>query len=351
MKKFASLVAAFGLICTFLFTGCANNSDGKSDVKDSTVVFQYGDNIVTKAEVYIYINTIKERYESQYGSDVWALSLPEDSNGEISMVDLTRQEVVDEIIKVKTLYAHAKDYDITLTEKETSDIADDAKKFYDGLTDNDKSSMDMTLDKVSQVMTENVIAKKVEEKILENSPVEISDEQARETTFYDMYFECYNIDDDGTIVPYDSDKKRQQYEQALSACSTLSTTASDSGIDLDSIEKLAEYYKLEHAKEQTLTPEEILEMYGEDIYNLLYSMKNGDYSTVVESEYGYHVFLMIALTDADATAMKKEQMTVDAIEDQLADTIDGWKKAIDEDFIYPDSVDMSVYDTISIVTD
>ncbi|MBQ8914429.1 MAG: SurA N-terminal domain-containing protein, partial [Lachnospiraceae bacterium] len=258
MKKFASLVAAFGLICTFLFTGCANNSDGKSDVKDSTVVFQYGDNIVTKAEVYIYINTIKERYESQYGSDVWALSLPEDSNGEISMVDLTRQEVVDEIIKVKTLYAHAKDYDITLTEKETSDIADDAKKFYDGLTDNDKSSMDMTLDKVSQVMTENVIAKKVEEKILENSPVEISDEQARETTFYDMYFECYNIDDDGTIVPYDSDKKRQQYEQALSACSTLSTTASDSGIDLDSIEKLAEYYKLEHAKEQTLTPEEIL---------------------------------------------------------------------------------------------
>ena len=66
MKKFASLVAAFGLICTFLFTGCANNSDGKSDVKDSTVVFQYGDNIVTKAEVYIYINTIKERYESQY---------------------------------------------------------------------------------------------------------------------------------------------------------------------------------------------------------------------------------------------------------------------------------------------
>ena len=39
-------------------------------------------------------------------------------------------------------------------------------------------------------------------------------------------------------------------------------------------------------------------------------MKNGDYSTVVESEYGYHVFKMIALTDEDATAeIKKKHLS------------------------------------------
>ncbi len=351
VKKKTSIVLLTFILFALLVTGCGKDDDKGGSVKDGTVVFQYGNNIVTKAEVYIYVNTIKERYESQYGQDVWELSLPADAGDEISMADLTREAVVTEIVKVKTLCEHADDYGISLTEKELADIDTAAKKFFDGLTENDKASMDMTLEKVTQVMTENTIAKKVEDKILENSPIEISDEQARETTFFDMYFECYSIDDKGVIVPFDSEKKRQQYEQALSACSTIATTAVDGGVDSESMEKLSEYYKLEHAGEKTLTPEEILETYGEDIYNLLYNMKNGDYSTVVESEYGYHVFLMVALTDIDATAAKKEQMTADAIDEQLAGTIDKWKKEIDADFTYPDSVYMDVYDTISIETE
>ncbi|MBQ9278172.1 MAG: SurA N-terminal domain-containing protein [Lachnospiraceae bacterium] len=350
VRKKTSIILLLLMLIFVLITGCGGELSKENQDKDSTVVFQYGDNIVTKAEVYIYVNTIKERYESQYGQDVWELSLPENSGDEVSMADLTREAVVTEIVKIKTLCAHADDYDVSLTEKELADIDDAAKKFFDGLTENDKASMDMTLEKVTQVMTENTIAKKVEDKILENSPIEISDEQARETTFYDMYFECYSIDEKGVIVPFDNEKKRQQYEQALSACSTIATTSVDVGIDSESMEKLSEYYKLEHAGEKTMTPEEILETYGEDIYNLLYNMKNGDYSTVVESEYGYHVFLMISLTDIDATAAKKEQMTLDAIDNQLSDTIDKWKKEIDADFTYPDSVDMDVYDTISIAT-
>ncbi|MBQ9200028.1 MAG: hypothetical protein IJ141_07580 [Lachnospiraceae bacterium] len=348
-KKFPFAGLLILIIISVSF-GCTRKNDGGETIKDSTVVFQYGDNIVTKAEVYIYINTIKERYESQYGQDVWALSLPEDDSGEISMVDLTRQEVVNEIIKVKTLCAHAADYDIALNEKEISDIENDAKNFYDGLTDNDKASMDMTQDRIKQVMTESALAKKVEDKILEDSPVEISDEQARETTFYDMYFDCYTIDDNGVIVPFDAEARRTQYEQALAACTTLATAPmnENSEADVESIEKLSEYYKLDNAGEKTLTPEEILETYGEDIYNLLYSMKNGDYSTVIESEYGYHVFMMIALTDADATAMRKEQMTNETIDKRLSDTIEKWKNEIDADFTYPDSVNMDVYDTISI---
>ena len=344
--------SSLSLIFFIIFvTGCTKHSVDDKDIKDDKVVFQYCDNIITKAEVYVYINTIKDRYESQYGEDVWALSLPDSDSEDVSMIDLTRQEVVDEIIKVKTLYAHADDYDISLTEKENSEIEERAADFYNGLTDNEKLDMSLTNDKITQILVENAIAKKVEDKILEDTPIEISDEQARMTTFYDMYFDCYDISEDGTIVPYDSEKRREQYEQALAACSSLATAVLDNDEDAENIEKLSEYYQLEHAKEQTMTPEEILETYGEDIYNLLYSMENGDYSTVVESEYGYHVFQMIALTDADETASRKAQMTEAAIDDMLADTIDKWQKEIDADFSYPDSVDMDVYDTIELKTD
>ena len=336
------------LLCIFSI-GC-NEQKPETDIQEnSTVVFQYGDNIVTKGEVYIYICTVRDRYELQYGEDVWQLSLPEQNgSGDVSMVDLTRQEVVEEIVSVKTLVAHAEEYDVELSETELAEIDKSAEEFYKGLTDEDINSMELTQDKVRQVMYENALATAVEDKILEDNPVEISDEQARMTTFYDMYFECYTISEDGTVVPFTDEERKQQYDNALQACSTLATATIDEDDDAENIEKLAEYYKLSQAKEQTLASADILEIYGEDIYNLLYSMQNGDYSTVIESEYGYHVFQMIALTDKKATNGRKDVMREEAIKEQLASKLEKWQKEIDAGFSYPESVDMEIYDSISL---
>lgn len=342
------LVIISCILLLFTLAGCGKKEPEKVSGETGTVVFQYGDNIVTKGEVYIYICTIKDRYELQYGEDVWQLSLPDDSGSDVSMVDLTRQEVVEEIIKVKTLAAHADELDVSLSDAKIAEIETDAEEFYNGLTDDDKSKMELTKDKVVQVMKENVLADAVEEKILEDNPVEISDEQARMTTFYDMYFECYTIGENGMVIPYSAEDRQKQYENALQACGTLATASIDEDNDAENIEKLAEYYKLSQAKEQTLASVDILETYGEDIYNMLYSMENGDYSTVIESEYGYHVFQMIALTDQKATNGRKEAMKQEEIKKQLASRIEKWQKDIDADFIYPDSVNMDVYDCISL---
>lgn len=346
-KKPMLVLISFILLLSML-AGCGKKEPEKVSGETGTVVFQYGDNIVTKGEVYIYICTVRDRYELQYGEDVWQLSLPDDNGNDISMVDLTRQEVVEEIVNVKTLAAHAGELDVSLSDAQIAEIESDAGEFYKGLTDDDKSQMELTEDKVVQVMSENALADAVEAKILEDNPVEISDEQARMTTFYDMYFECYTIDENGAVIPYSSEDRQKQYENALQACSTLATASIDEDADAENIEKLAEYYKLSQAKEQTLASADILETYGEDIYNMLYSMKNGDYSTVIESEYGYHVFQMIALTDQKATNGRKETMRQEEIKKQLADKIEKWQKDIDANFIYPDSVNMDVYDSISL---
>lgn len=342
------LVLISCILLAFTLAGCGNEESEKVSEDKGTVIFQYGDNIVTKGEVYIYICTVKDRYEIQYGTDVWQLSLPDGGGDNASMVELTRQAVVEEIVNVKTLAAHADEHDIFLSDEKTDKIATDAKEFYAGLTDDDKSSMELTEDKVYQVMLENAVADAVEAKILEDNPVEISDEQARMTTFYDMYFECYSISEDGTIVPYTEEKRQKQYENALQACSTLGTASISDDDGAEDIENLAEYYRLEQAKEQTLPSADILETYGEEIYNILYSMQNGDYSAVIESEYGYHVFQMIALTDQKATQGRKESMKQDAIKEQLSSKVEKWQKEIDPNFSYPESINMEIYDSISI---
>lgn len=331
-----------------LLTACGDKEEEAEDVSDNqVVVFRYGDYIVTKGEVYIYANTVKQRYEMQYGENVWQLSLPVSPDGEDTMINLTRQEVVEEIVRVKTLYSHANEFGVTLNDERRAEIDAQSQEFFNGLTDEDISSMGITKDMICSVITENEIAKAVESKLLENNPVEISDEEARVTTFFDMYFACYSIDESGNVIRFSKEDRDKQYENALQACSTLATAGIGDNPDDENIEKLSDYYGLEQAKEYSMSPEEILETYGDDIYNLLYSMENGAYSTVVESEYGYHVFQMLALTDRKETNARKEIMTKEAIGKQLNSKLAKWQKDIDKDFVYPDSINMEVYDTIA----
>lgn len=345
-RRYRKLIAILLCICLMvpMLSGCGEKKEEPEQTSNGTLVFQYGNNLVTKGEIYIYIETVRERYELQYGSDVWQTVLPDGGEG-ASMENLTREEVVNEIVRVKTLCAHADELGIVLSDEELSELNRKADDFCEGLTDEQLQSMEITKEKAEKVMQENAIASKVEAKILDDRKIEISDEEARMTTFYDMYFECYSMDENGVVTPYTEEQKDQQYRNALQACATLAAT------DLRdfagaAIGRLAEYYQLNEAKMQTMSPSQILETYGQDVYDLLYSMENGQYSTVVETQYGYHVFQMIALTDQAKTNEQKIVLYNQQVQEALSDTLTKWQAQIDPVFKYPDSVDMDVYDSI-----
>lgn len=343
-RKIAVICICICLLLPFL-SGCGASEKDTEQENTGTLVFQYGNNLVTKGEVYIYIETVRERYELQYGSDVWQTVLPDGGEGS-SMKNLTREEVVKEIVRVKTLCAHAEELGITLNTEEEAALLQQADAFCEGLTDAQLQKMEITKEKAESVMMENAIAAKVEAQILEERQIEISDEEARMTTFYDMYFECYNMTEDGVVTPYTEEEKKQQYENAMQACSTLATAELKENSDAENIEKLAEYYQLSQAKTQTMSPTQILETYGQAVYDLLYAMENGDYSTVIETEYGYHVFQMIALTDQTKTQEQKIVLYNQQVQDALSDSLEKWQKIMDPKFSYPESVNMDVYDSI-----
>lgn len=343
MKKSITLIIVF----SFVFLLCACEKSEKKDEKNETIVFEYGDAKVSKGEVYIYVKTIKERYEMQYGVEVWDMILP-DMEEEMTMEDMTRQEVIEEIVKVKTLVKKANEYDVRLSETEEAQITADAENFYELLTDDNINQMELNFDIVHHVMEENLIAGKVEEAILFEEPIEISDEEARRTRFFDMFFPCYKKDAAGNIVEYSDEEKEIQYKNALNACSTLGTAVLDENEVGEDIEKLSEYFRLTEAGERIMSPEEIQETYGAEVTAYLYEMKDGEYSSVITTEYGYHVFEMIELTDQKATAEQKEIMTEEAKSQFLQKKIENWKKSIDDDFSFPDSVNMELYDSIKI---
>lgn len=346
MKK--KIIGICFLLTMCLLGGCGKEKKENNDQSDeANVVFEFAGEPVTKGEVYIYLNTVKEQYEKEYGADVWEKAFEEDANEGTTVEALIKEAVITEIVRVSCYSEHAGEFDIRLSETDENEINQDADKFFNGLTEQDKQYYALTRDEVYRVMYKNKLSQLVRTALLDKNKIEFSDEEARMTTFYDMYFPCYYVDGD-SVVEYNEEQKDIQYQNALNACSTLATAILDENKDAENIEKLAEYYKLDEAGEHTMTPEDIKETYGEQIYELLYNMDNGEYSTVVESEYGYHVFEMLELTDQSATTAHKEEMTNAAIDKLFTETLDKWINEMDSAYKYPDSVNMDVYNSIKL---
>ena len=169
-RRCRKLIAILLCICLMvpMISGCGEKKEEETKQTSSgTLVFQYGNNLVTKGEVYIYIETVRERYEMQYGSDVWQTVLPDGGAG-TSMENLTREEVVNEIVRVKTLCAHAEELGITLGDDELAELNQKADDFCEGLTDEQLQNMEITKEKADTLRLADAIYREELEKAGEN---------------------------------------------------------------------------------------------------------------------------------------------------------------------------------------
>ncbi|MCR4609014.1 MAG: peptidyl-prolyl cis-trans isomerase [Eubacterium sp.] len=333
------------LLLLFVLSVFSLSSCGKDKSEDEEdIVFTFAKNPITLGEVYIYAQTVKEDYEATYGKDVWNMTITLQDGTKENMEDITRKDVIDAIVRVKVLNAISKNYGIELSEAEIAAEKNKADIFYNRLTDDQIEKMQITENLVENVYCENLLATRVYEKLVDDAGIEISDEEARETTFYDMFFAFYSEDDRGNIIEVTDLRKQEQYNKALQAYKTLVSPVSE---ESGNIESLSAYYNLEYSKYYTMTPAEIKAEFGEDICDDLYQLEDGSYSLVIETEYGYHIFYMKHLTDPEATAAKKKELTLAAEEKFFAAKFPGWQRTIDADYSYVKSVNMDVYNSIS----
>lgn len=342
-KKYSSIMQVIlALLLVLCLTGCGE--EGNNDVEYDTV-FTFDGTDISLGETYIYAKTVQEDYVSTYGEDVWSMEVTLEDGSTKNMAEVTREDIIWDIVRVKMLLKQAEERNITLTEEEKEKAIAQSEDFWKNLTDEQIQEMQLSEEMVQNILIENALAQKTYLEILSRAEIEVSDEDARETTFYDMYFECYSEDGNGNIVPYTEEEKKIQYEKALQAYSTLIDPI-DTEVRVN-IESLSEYYGLEHSSYYTMTPEEIENVYGTDIYENLYKLDEGSFSLVTETEYGYHIFYMTALTDREATDKNKEAMTAALEKAYFDDKFQGWLKKIDKKFSYEESVNMEVYERIS----
>ena len=294
--------------------------------------------------MYIYAETIKESYEEKYGSEVWTKSIVTNDGLEMNAVDAARREAIAKLVKTKTLITKSGEYGISLTDGEQKQQDKAAEEFYDILTDQQIAEVGLELDTVKRVMNESALADKIYDYVMKQSSTEISDEQARMSTFYDMFFECYSEDDFGNITVYPQSRIDAQKKKAESAYEAIQEESDNPDLN---IAFLGSAKELKYAGTHTMSRDDILNTYGQDALDILYSMSDGQISTVVETQYGYHIFQMLKLTDEAATAKNKQKLAEAADAEYYDSIMADWMNELDSDYSYSKRVDMDVYDKIS----
>jgi len=340
MKKVILMVMITALMFVY---GCG---EPEVAIEKADVVFTIDGASVTLGEVYIYAETIREDYVATYGNDIWSLDIKENDGSISNMSDITKKDIIEDIVRVKLLCKHADKYGVHITDVEKDALYDNADSFYNNLTDAQISEYQLSKDVVRKVFEENRIAEQVRKYMLDNADIEVSFEEARKTTFYDMYFPTTKSDGEGNYTSVSDEEKAIMYEKALQAYSTLIDP-----VDVDnqgSIDSLAKYYALDKSSFYTLSPDEIKNYYGEDIFNMLYSLEDGSYSLVTETSDGYHIFYMKYLTDEEATKKNIEKISEKEEKEYFSEIYTEWKKETDPDFSYENSVDQTVYKKIKL---
>ncbi len=326
-------------VCLMLcLVGCEREEEKKPE---GDVVMKFAGKDITLGEVFIYANTISEQYEKSYGENVWDMNVPVAADKTENMEEVTRRDIIEDIVRVKVLCSYAHSYDIALSAEDEDKIKRSAEAFYKNLTDKQIEEMQLDRDIVKTVFRENEIAGRVYEEVVDRAGIEVSDEDARQTTFYDLVFENYMIDAEGNVKELSEDDKNAQYERALQAYNTLVNPVS--GAENTNIEGLAEFYGASDSRYYTLSPEEIEEMYGAEIKEMLYSLEDGSYSLVTPSEYGYHIFYVKALTDREATDKLKNSVINAKKKSYFAEYYKKWLRETDPSYSYEKSVDQDIY--------
>ena len=340
-KKRIKKAGAAILVSLMLLTGTGCGHSSTVGNAGSTV-FKFGSQNISFGEVYIYAETVIEGYKSTYGENVFAMEIIDEDGASKSLEEVARKDIIEDIVRVKILNEKAADYEVVLSNEDKEKAVTEAEDFWQGMTDKQIADTGITQDMIQKVIAENIIADKVYQQIIDTYDVEISDEKARETTFYDIYFSCYKENSDGSVEKYTEDARKQQYDSAVEAYGMLNSADSKS-----TIESIVTEYGLNKSSYYTMTPDEIEKSYGTEVSEMLYDLEDGTYSLVTETEYGYHIFYMKSLTDREATDKRKEELLAAAREEYFQDKYKGWLKDTDRSFDYDKDVNLAEYGKIS----
>lgn len=265
--------------------------------------------------IYFYARYLQQQMKDalgeKYKDEIWEQQLKEDGPTYFEDVKDSALRDLEELYLVR---AWAKDHKVTLTAEDKKEIEKTADSFLKANSKKTREKCYANKETVQEFLTLLQYEKKCYTKIVPESKVKVSEEDARQKKYSYVFYPTTRGDADETgNIPSLSDKEITKINEDAEAL--LKDARSDGNFE-----------RAAKAAGQELKSQ----VYGSQInlhkplQEALSKLKNGEFGPVVKAEPGIYVIRMDNTNEKEATKARKAELVKDKQLTQYRETLKGW---------------------------
>ena len=289
------MAAALLTVLLLLLSGCMDSLKGSKVVLttgfEKNEVFRIEDMSCTLPEAMVYLVNTKNRYESVYGREIWNVSL----DG-VTLEENIKETVLAQLAQQKTMNLLARQNGVALSEEEEARVMQAAETYFQSLSEEEKSALQITVKDVEELYREYALARKVYQYIIKDINPEISDDEARTITVQYIYFRTCVLDGTGKKIEYSEEEKQEVLRKAEEVRFQLKNEEAD-------FEELILKYSDSEEGTCSFGKGEKDQAFEDAAFNL----ETDEISDIVETPDGYYLIKCISTfnrTETDANKVK-----------------------------------------------
>lgn len=317
------MAAALLTVLLLLLSGCMDSLKGSKVVLttgfEKNEVFRIEDMSCTLPEAMVYLINTKNRYESVYGREIWNVSL----DG-VTLEENIKETVLAQLAQQKTMNLLTRQNGVALSEEEEARVMQAAETYFQSLSEEEKSALQITVKDVEELYREYALARKVYQYIIKDINPEISDDEARTITVQYIYFRTCVLDGTGKKIEYSEEEKQEILRKAEEVRFQLKNEEAD-------FEELILKYSDSEEGTCSFGKGEKDQAFEDAAFNL----ETDEISDIVETPDGYYLIKCISTfnrTETDANKVKiVEKRREEVFEQEYEDFVAALTRNLNED--------------------